>query len=724
MKIKLNNIIILLAGLLTIPAALSVSLGQNMSETSAAVTTIITTRSTQTYIDNYYSTISSSLSGNALKASLELLLQGERNNSFSYGSLQSSAFPYTDVDPTRPNGGYIVSFYSGTPVSGYSGMNKEHTWPESHGGDRIQNDPHVIRPTLTSENSSRGNQYYAEESSNGWDPDTFGNEKYRGIAARVAFYGATIGHTEGLILEDVGRGQGGGTGNKMGKLGDLLKWNLEYPIDQSEIIRNETLDLSLNYNRNPFIDDVSFACRIWGDATANTRSVCSQSSAPLESLSLSPSNATLNVGATQNVTVTAQPTGASTSVTWNSSNQAIATVANGVVTARGEGQATITATSTDNTSITATMTITVNPPLPPTSLTINPSTLSVTVGNTSQLAVTSSPSGTSNSVTWSTSNADTALVSQGTVAGIDVGTATITATSTIDSQIKATCQVAVTEPVPEDSISYSFTSKSWGANPTNWTSGKEGLDFKNSGVQVSTGATGAFGNSPTSFQNVKNVTVQYCTNGTSGVGKIYVYAVASSGAAAKSGTLIDSKSVTTTGGTTSRNLEFPYASSGLNGYIQIYVETTTNSLYINGTTITYGTDGTGVSPTEEANTWALDFLNQTALGCGNKNASQLESVWSSVANAYDDMSDAAKLLISSALPNADGTNVEHAVARYLNIVGKYDLAAFIDGVQVPSAQQSLMQIPEEKLIFLTIFLAIIFVACALIFTIVKKAKTN
>lgn len=54
----------------------------------------------------------------------------------------------------------------------------------------------------------------------------------------------------------------------MGKLGDLLKWNFQYPVDQTEIIRNETLDLSLDYNRNPFIDDPSLACRIWGTQIA------------------------------------------------------------------------------------------------------------------------------------------------------------------------------------------------------------------------------------------------------------------------------------------------------------------------------------------------------------------------------------------------------------------------------------------------------------------------
>ena len=58
-------------------------------------------------------------------------------------------------DPLRPNGGYIVSFYSGTPVYGYTGMNKEHTWPNSHGGRMIENDPHGETYTYTRELHTR-----------------------------------------------------------------------------------------------------------------------------------------------------------------------------------------------------------------------------------------------------------------------------------------------------------------------------------------------------------------------------------------------------------------------------------------------------------------------------------------------------------------------------------------------------------------------------------------
>ena len=126
----------------------------------------------------------------------------------------------------------------------------------------------------------------------------------------------------------------------MGKLGDLLKWNLQYPVDVSEIIRNETLDISLDYNRNPFIDDPSLACRIWGDTNENTRTICAQASTAPSAMSLTPSSTTINMGSTQTLSVGVTPSDASKTVTWSSANNAVATVNNGLVRAVGVGTTT------------------------------------------------------------------------------------------------------------------------------------------------------------------------------------------------------------------------------------------------------------------------------------------------------------------------------------------------------------------------------------------------
>ena len=429
--------------LIAIPATI-IANSPKPQEVSAV--TIITAKSSDQYISDYYSSISDSQTGLALAASLESRLQSERTSSFSYGSLQTTAFPYTDVDPNRPNDGYIVSFYSGTPVNGYVGMNKEHTWPNSHGGGYIENDPHMVRPTLTSENSARGNAYYADSPSQGWDPNSFGNDKYRGIAARIIFYGAVIGYTEGLRLEDVGFVSGSGNGGRMGKLSDLLTWNFQYPIDQSEIIRNETLDSSLNYNRNPFIDNPSYACRIWGSTNSTTQSICTAQNVEPTSISISPNTATVNMGSTVDLTIGVTPSNANNSVTWSTNNSNVATVSNGTVTPVGVGQATITATSTVNTSIKGTATITVtNETIAVSSISLNKSSESLAVGNTTTLVATISPSNASNkNVTWSSSNPGVASInsSTGLITGLSAGTTTITVT-TVDGNKTDTCLLTV-----------------------------------------------------------------------------------------------------------------------------------------------------------------------------------------------------------------------------------------------------------------------------------------
>ena len=67
---------------------------------------------------------------------------------------------------------------------------------------------------------------------------------------------------------------------------------------------------------------------------------------PLEGISLSKTSATLEPGGLVNLTVTYDPlyTTDDTTITWSSSNEAVATVTNGVVRAQGAGTAVITAT--------------------------------------------------------------------------------------------------------------------------------------------------------------------------------------------------------------------------------------------------------------------------------------------------------------------------------------------------------------------------------------------
>ena len=81
---------------------------------------------------------------------------------------------------------------------------------------------------------------------------------------------------------------------------------------------------------------------------------------PVTSVELSPATATLEPGKTVTLKATVKPDDASDkSVTWTSSDEKVATVKDGVVTAVAPGEATVTATSVDNAKATATCAVTV-----------------------------------------------------------------------------------------------------------------------------------------------------------------------------------------------------------------------------------------------------------------------------------------------------------------------------------------------------------------------------
>ncbi|MGI6732548.1 MAG: S-layer homology domain-containing protein [Anaerovoracaceae bacterium] len=81
-------------------------------------------------------------------------------------------------------------------------------------------------------------------------------------------------------------------------------------------------------------------------------------SVAVSAISVNKTAVTLAVGATETLVVTFDPTNATNkNVTWTTSDEGVATVANGVVTAVGEGTATITATSNNGKTATCAVTV-------------------------------------------------------------------------------------------------------------------------------------------------------------------------------------------------------------------------------------------------------------------------------------------------------------------------------------------------------------------------------
>ena len=224
---------------------------------------------TNTDFGSYYNSVNFDSSN--LLVELQKLNSQKRTSTVGYKNMPSK-FYQTDYDPN--NKSKVMAFYAGTSAVYSGNMNREHVWPNSRGGNLVEADIHAIRPTLTSDNSSRGNSFYVEgmaHSANGWDPKTAGmKEQYRGQAARIIFYCCVASNQLSLVDKT-----NDDTGNKtMGKLSDLLKWNLQYGVAQTELNRNNGAQ-SLQGNRNPFIDNPGLACSIWGNTNAETKKICS-----------------------------------------------------------------------------------------------------------------------------------------------------------------------------------------------------------------------------------------------------------------------------------------------------------------------------------------------------------------------------------------------------------------------------------------------------------------
>ena len=131
-------------------------------------------------------------------------------------------------------------------------------------------------------------------------------------------------------------------------------------------------------------------------------------------------------------------------VEWSSSDEKVATVKDGKVTAVAPGTATITVKTVDG-SKTATCKVTVEKKgIPVNKVTLNKTTQTLEIGSEVTLVATVSPSNATNKkLSWSSSNSEVATVDQnGKVKAVKAGTSSITVT-TEDGGKKATCAVTV-----------------------------------------------------------------------------------------------------------------------------------------------------------------------------------------------------------------------------------------------------------------------------------------
>ena len=313
---------------------------------------------TPSVTDSYYSQ-ANGLTGSALKSKL-YTFNKPTNTSYSWSRYEAADEAYNDSSSvisiyTRHN--ILKSAHVGSSYS-WTTWNREHIYTQK-AFPNSKTDNHNIFACEGQINGYRSNLKFGEVAHNStnqvtvfghitdnyktaslWEPcDEAKGEVARAVLYTSLYYNYTISSI--FSSEAV-----------------CLKWHAQFPVTEREIFRNNKV-YTLQGNRNPFVDHPSYANSIYNPSTPYTEADPlggTPVTAP-NTITLSPSTPTIAVS--QSVTLNVTVDTGSSSVTWASNNNSIATVSNGVVTGVTAGTATITATSTLDNTIKGTATITV-----------------------------------------------------------------------------------------------------------------------------------------------------------------------------------------------------------------------------------------------------------------------------------------------------------------------------------------------------------------------------
>ena len=171
-------------------------------------------------------------------------------------------------------------------------------------------------------------------------------------------------------------------------------------------------------------------------------------------VSLDKTSAELEVGGTLALTKTIEPANATNqNVSWSSSDENVATVANGSVTAVAPGSAVITVKTADGgkeAKCTVTVKKTAEGNVSVTGVSLDKTSAELEVGGSLTLTATVAPDDAANkNVSWKSDKEEVATVANGTVTAVAAGSAVITVT-TEDGGKTASCTITVTEKSSED----------------------------------------------------------------------------------------------------------------------------------------------------------------------------------------------------------------------------------------------------------------------------------
>ncbi|WP_157961087.1 endonuclease [Lutibacter citreus] len=190
---------------------------------------------------------------------------------------------------------------SGQNISGV--WNREHVFAKSIANPSFGTDEpgpgtdvHNLRPADRDRNSSRSNRKFDSGSGNseitstgGWYP----GDEWKGDIARIVMYMYMRYHGDGSKVSEtnclpINIGFGNSLTIDPNMIDLFLNWNVEDPVSDFEINRNNELSL-IQENRNPFIDNPYLATVIWGGINAEDKwwdNASSDTEAPSKVLNL------------------------------------------------------------------------------------------------------------------------------------------------------------------------------------------------------------------------------------------------------------------------------------------------------------------------------------------------------------------------------------------------------------------------------------------------------
>ncbi|MCQ2771139.1 MAG: endonuclease [Clostridia bacterium] len=228
---------------------------------------------TSTAPANYYSSCEGK-EGSALQSEL-LSINAPKSTSYDWSR-------YEACDEAENDSSSIICIYTrhnikkNSHVGSYSWdtWNREHVWTQTK-YPNSKTDNHNIFACEGEINNIRGNYSYAEVVHNSTTQVTvhdhltdcyFDNSYFepcddaKGEIARSVMYGTVM---YSYRMTDIAK-----------NIETMLKWHLEHPVSNRDVYRNNTA-YKLQGNRNPFVDEPSYACKIWGNTNDATKALCS-----------------------------------------------------------------------------------------------------------------------------------------------------------------------------------------------------------------------------------------------------------------------------------------------------------------------------------------------------------------------------------------------------------------------------------------------------------------